>query len=252
MNRAGWHLEQRIAELRVDRLQARFALDAPEQGLVDLRLDGRELGGAALLALQVPSEMRDHFRAVECDVRGGDLLLVYASSGEWPVTVESLWKTAPSADSDVLATLDLVVSVHTERLEDCAATRAWQPRVRGGPLVVGDRRDGPDRRLCGPARAREVQARGGPTPSGFLVRLPGQGVSYAEMVYPADYRGSSVRRESPPLASELEHVLFSDRLEKGVILRAWVRTMFLARQRDAELAAAAYQCFVASDPPLGC
>jgi hypothetical protein len=44
--------------------------------------------------------------------------------------------------------------------------------------------------------------------------------------------------------------LFSQQLEKGVILRARVRGTWLPADRDESLAAASYRNFAALDPPL--
>jgi hypothetical protein len=51
-------------------------------------------------------------------------------------------------------------------------------------------------------------------------------------------------------ALRLRHRLLWQPLEKGVILRARVRGIFLPRQDDMRIAAACYRQFVVADPPL--
>jgi hypothetical protein len=87
-----------------------------------------------------------------------------------------------------------------------------------------------------------------------LLRLPELGVSYAEMVHPADPGRSELHRVSKPspeaAALELRHHLFTAALEKGVILRARVLGVFLERADDEAAAAGYYQAFAATAPPL--
>ena len=49
----------------------------------------------------------------------------------------------------------------------------------------------------------------------------------------------------------IAHRLFRTNLEKGVILRARVRSVFLARRGDTAAAAQCYAAFATADPPLG-
>lgn len=103
-----------------------------------------------------------------------------------------------------------------------------------------------------PAARSEIQ------PQGLainLFRLTGGEASYAEMIHPADEGNHSLlltcgQPSRPSTDANLCHRLFASFLEKGVILRARLRGVFLPRDRDVELAAADYRQFLAAPPPL--
>jgi hypothetical protein len=71
------------------------------------------------------------------------------------------------------------------------------------------------------------------------------------MVHPADFHRDEVHALTPEGRVRIEHHLFAQALEKGVLLRARVRGVFLARDGDLQLAAEVYRAFAAAEPPLG-
>jgi len=72
------------------------------------------------------------------------------------------------------------------------------------------------------------------------------------MVHPADFSGSELTEDDSAGGHvAIRHRLFVQRLEKGVLLRARVRGLLLAREADVELAAATYRSFAGLGPPLG-
>jgi hypothetical protein len=83
----------------------------------------------------------------------------------------------------------------------------------------------------------------------FIFRLTGGPSSYIEMVHPADFNQSVLRR-LPSGKTEVCHRLFAGRLEKGVILRSRVRALLVPGEHDASLASACYAEFAASEPVL--
>ncbi len=86
----------------------------------------------------------------------------------------------------------------------------------------------------------------------LLFRLPGGDLSYAEMVHPADFQYDEFQPgESRGNVVCIAHRLFRTNLEKGVILRARVRGIFLKRPDDTQIAARCYAAFAGADPPLG-
>jgi hypothetical protein len=72
------------------------------------------------------------------------------------------------------------------------------------------------------------------------------------MVHPADFQGTTLDIEARPAAAlaRLQHALFVSRLEKGVILRARVLGLFLARDDDMSATAEHFSLFSATEPPL--
>jgi hypothetical protein len=72
------------------------------------------------------------------------------------------------------------------------------------------------------------------------------------MVHPTDFcEDKLVVTQDGASTVELRHNLFRNPLEKGVILRARIRGVFLSeRPDDASRVAKAYQSFALSPPPL--
>ena len=91
-----------------------------------------------------------------------------------------------------------------------------------------------------------------PRPGCLVYRLAGRPCSYVEMVHPVDFRQGVVRRSGGSQAAvEVAYRLFPDSLEKGVILRARLRGLLIARQDDAPRAAALYAAFAAGGAAAG-
>jgi hypothetical protein len=252
-----WHLDYPCARFELDRLSATVDLSRPEHGLTGLRADGNELPGAELLGLACPAAHGGEANEpLECYQRGPDLIAAYGESPGWPIRVDALWRaaaaaTAPVQAAGVLALVDLVVSVRTE-LPDSWPELAVRSAIPAAEFL----------RLAGAESARfepyrdilagplVLEAEGGP--GSLLARLPGVALSYAEMVHPADFRRSELRRHGASASAiEVRHGLFAERLEKGVILRARVRGILMDRPGDARQAAACYAAFAAAEPPLG-
>jgi hypothetical protein len=88
-------------------------------------------------------------------------------------------------------------------------------------------------------------------PGCLVFRLSGLSLSYIEMVHPADFRHDELMPGPARGALRLEHRLFPQTLEKGVILRARVRGAFVPRADDLRIAAESYRAFASAEPPLG-
>jgi len=246
-----WHQTQDAkyrARLQLDRLTAEVDLLQPLCGMDRVCLAGCLLADASLLGVEMPS-----FDAGNADVliehctRGADLSVAYRELELWPVRVEAVWRAVEESGLDTsVAAVDLVLSVGTSllnsrpeltvqsRLPATEVLRLVEPRsARFEPL---------DLSLCKPVVLDS--ARG----AGCLVfRLPEAALSYVEMVHPVDFdheeldSGNGVR---------IRHRLFSQPLEKGVILRARVRGVFVPRAEDTPSAAECYRAFVTAEPPL--
>jgi len=89
-------------------------------------------------------------------------------------------------------------------------------------------------------------------PGCFLFRPPGAPFSYVEMVHPADFHRIELGcGDEPSRSVRLVHRLFSEPLEKGVIVRARIEGVFCSRRYDARVAAEAYSSFCCGALPLG-
>ncbi len=163
----------------------------------------------------------------EALARGPDLSASYRDSAAWPVRVDCRWRAiAPGPGDRWLAAVELLVSVHTDRLDS-----------RPGLAVESD--------LASPEA--HILPEGG-----VLFRPPGDRISYFELDHPQDACGhewTSAPGDSSRLTARYH--LLAQPLEKGVILRARVRGFFCPRAGDLDIAAAAGKAFIESEPPLG-
>jgi hypothetical protein len=73
-------------------------------------------------------------------------------------------------------------------------------------------------------------------------------LSYAEMVHPSDFVRADVSADNSGVRLKTE--LFPESLEKGVIRRARMRALFIARSADEAVAAGLWCDFSTAAPPL--
>ena len=247
-----WQLRELAAELQCGGLVAEIAPLRPSDGMVNVVVAGHRLAAARLLGIAVgPSVESQSTALIERYVRGADLVVAYEESGQWPVRVDAVWRVAAAAAADkFVAGIDLIVSVRTHLLDACA-NLAVQSVV---PLSDVFRLPSPHCAACEPlalvAGAPTIidPERGGGC---LLFRLPGVDLTYVEMLHPVDFQHDELSRGEPGGGTlRIVHRLFRTSLEKGVILRARVRGVFVKRQGDAEAAAECYASLAAADPPL--
>jgi hypothetical protein len=250
MHLPGWHLQTASADLNLGCLSAKVVLAQPDRGLVDFRVDGRELPGLQALGPHCGDSGAWPDDSLECYQRGADLVAAFRPSS-WPVRVDTLWRAAAGATaSGVRGVVDLVISVHTDLLEirPELAVRSLIPAIEGLRLTGGAGATSPP---SWQAAAMPLVAEPGAGPGCLLFRLPDVELSYAEMVHPADFQQSDVRRAEGTASIEVLHRLFAVRLEKGVILRARVRGIFVDRANDIGRVLDCYREFAEAEPPLG-
>lgn len=249
----------------------------PHRGLVEVSLGRTRLARAGLLGIAVgrfPGD--DQTPTVEHYARGPDLVTSYKESPHRPVCIDARWRAASATASEKFTVaLELVVSARTQ-LSDSRAELAVQSRLPASETLrlVDAESAGYHRLAPSPRAATVVQPLDGP---GCVVfRLPSVPLSYAEMVHPVDFQHDELwgSPEDDPTV-RLAHRLFTEpfdagrpheagahgsvggtgppraqRLEKGVILRARVRGIWLPRNRDTQVAAECYNDFAAAEPPL--
>ncbi len=255
-----WQLKIPLAELHIEQIGATVDLSCPGGGLRSWHGLGEKLAGIGILGIEMPSFSAGNAGTVgEYRVRGRDLVAAYQGSPAWPVRVDALWHAlevrAEARDLQgpvgVLAALELIVSVWTELPDTLPETTVRSVLPQGDVLRLADRDSGrfvPWEAASDPPGAAAASE----GPGCFLFRPPGGQVSYAEMVHPVDFRKTLFYPDSagqPLLAAR--HHLFVERLEKGVLLRARVRGLFLARAGDGATAAAWFRAFSTTEPPLG-
>jgi len=234
-------------------LAARLDLTRPADGLLDVAVGAMPWHAARLLGVvAAPLSQNAADAPTESHIRGADLVVAYEASAHRPMRVDALWRAvAPAAGDKFLAAADLIVSVRTDLL-DSRPELAVQSVLPACEIVRLTARD-PIAGAALPHPENAPAAFGLENGAGCLLfRPPGQSLSYAEMVHPADFQrdelhcGAAESREV-----RVVHQLFSTSLEKGVILRARVRGIFVPRADDARIAAECYAAFASANPPLG-
>jgi hypothetical protein len=205
-----------------------------------------------LLGVELASAGESRLLASDAYCRGGDLVASYADARLRPNVVQIYWRVEP-APVGALAEIDLEVSVQTSLLDSDPAQ--WTcSRLPAGELFYTPLATSGFSPIGSETGAVELDKRSSPLDSApascWLVRLPETSVSYAEMVHPADFWVSRLHERTAGGERRLRHQLFVSRLEKGVILRARIRGVFVSRDDDCAQAAAAYRRFVESPPPL--
>ena len=164
-------------------------------------------------------------------VRGCDLVATYEGVAPHPLRLQAYLRALAPAEfasefaAEILGAFDLIVSVNTSLLDD-------DPRSA----------------VCGaiPSGSAAFESR----PGQFAVVIGQSDLCWLEMIHPSDYCHSEAKRFSSQATEVgIRHELFRQRLEKGVILRARVRGGLIRQQSDA-IAAAAFERFAATEPPL--
>jgi hypothetical protein len=225
-----WQFNGSDAVLQTGGIRATLDGMKPHQGLSGLCVE-ETVWPAHVMGIATPrlpggeSESR-----VDLFARQRDLCAVYEDSPACPVRVEVVWRVVETGPPDrSLAAIDFIVLVRTELLE-------------GRPAVTVE------------SRLASIDVRGlaaGAGGSCTLFRHPQAPYSYAEMMHPADFRDDELQLVGEPDSLwRLSHHLFPHSLEKGVILRARLRGVFLPRAEDERVAGDFYQAFAASEPPL--
>jgi len=241
-----WRLDKFRASLALGELHGTVDLLSPEQGL-QLRGQSEPLN---VLAVDLPG-VPDSRAATSLDawVRGGDLVATYAQSEDRPTRGQVYWRAhLCSKNGQQHPVVDLIASVQTSLLDSDPALTVYS-RIPAREVVqlieVEAGRVKPiewnEAELHSLAALGEIAC--------FIFRLDGSQSSYVEMVHPADFNESMLRR-SPSGETELSHHLFAGRLEKGVILRSRIRAIFVPRDADVALASGYYSDFAAAEPVL--
>jgi hypothetical protein len=227
--RSCWQVDGQWAGLHIGPFSASLDLLHPGAGLAEWHGLGDDSSAVRILAVEAPSFRPDQPAPLgEAFLRGNDLIAVYQEAAHWPVLVHGQWRALPTPEaSEVLAAVELVVSVRTDRLE-----------VR------------PELGVCAVLPAGETLPVEG---LGCLIFRPRhRDWSYVEMAYPAESLVcESAQSDAVAGQARLRRGLFARPLEKGVLLRTRVRSVFVRRENDALVAATEYRALVCADPPLG-
>lgn len=253
-NATRWQLQQFQAKFIAGRISGACNLLTPYHGLHELSVDGSSIAGVQLLGLNLPEvSSQTAGAALECYTRCGDLVGIYGPTDSHPFRSQTYWRLTSHRTDDerfpAVAAIELTAAKQTELLDSRPdlSVESYLPFMTAWRLIDVNK-----------SQFETINVGSQPTFSRpgdlacFLFRLPGEQLSYVEMVYPLDFETSRFACE--PHGGQnwvsTRHDLFVHRLEKGVILRARVLGLLLARDNDMPAAAAHYAAFAASAPPL--
>jgi hypothetical protein len=246
-NRNVWKFAHPIGEFVDGRWTGQIDIARPDLGLQKLRFDDTALAGE-LLAVAPTGMSSWPARLADAYVRGDDLVAAYEATADWPYASQLYWRAEPTDhDGGVLASLSLLVSIQTSLLDThprvCVTSQLPADEVlflafddRGemqiDDVTVGTHEISPNAKLgC------------------LLLRLPGGGLSYAELMPASDFQRLTVEFDSDS-GCRTRWELFAEFLEKGVIRRARLQTALLDRQHDLEAAAVCCRRFHERPLPL--
>jgi hypothetical protein len=250
-----WRLDQRRATLDLGPLKARIDLDQPALGLQQLTLAEGAVMPQQILGVELPPIEHDGDRFVEAYLRGDDLIATYADVAQPSFRWQVYWRALLGRFPQALAAIEAIVSVQTGLLDSwpqltlrssvtTAGAAVWRAGLAGAEPRF--ERFGPD---CAANGITAVEGWGC-----FGFKLPGVAASYVEMVHPADFDSTSVETlaVSPCgwWSASLRHLLFRERLEKGVILRSRVLALILPEEPTSGTIADILSAFVDEELPL--
>jgi hypothetical protein len=230
-----WQLTDSIATSESNAFRARLDLKKPDAGL-QLNVVTND-SPVALNIFGITQQAAQSIDVAKLDayVRGRDLVALYDESQPDHLRTQVYWRALAANDlsesckpESVVAAFELILSVNTSLLDS-------DPQVTVRSTI--------------PSNDSVIQLNvGASEASAVLVRLPGGKLTYVEAVHPADACPSWIDRQDAGM--QINHLLFQQRLEKGVILRARIRAAIISSEHDERLSAELYQHFAASEPPL--
>ena len=243
-----WSFNKTRAELCCGSLVGQVDVSQPESGLNRLSISASRLSGHILAirpandvapdVKQVDRLTRDESRLNVADsyVRGCDLVATYEPRNDWPYTTQIYWSApVPETTDQLPGSLSLVVSLQTHLLD------TW-PSLSIDSLLETDEAFFLTDDAGAHSDVRSIgRGQHALRPTGkaccVLQRLVGVPVSYAEIMPASDFRELTVRYISDG-ACQTSWNLFADFLEKGVIRRARVQSVFVPRKDDIAIAEA--------------
>ncbi len=245
MSASPWTLDTSRAQLQLGQLDALIDLEDPAGGLQEIRLDAAPLRANLLGVL-----LKQHVETSPADtyVRCEDLVATYPPSAGRAMRIQVYWRCHQAPDR---MAVELQVSVQTDELGIATPVVVVSQLDVVEAVRLSDVTTGQFAPLALTAEERQLVPLDG---SGcLLLRLPGSPWTYAEMIHSADFQQDSISfttSKSGARRASLEHRLFPGTLEKGVILRARLRGVFLRASDAATEVCKDYASFLNSPLPL--
>ena len=248
-----WQIRENSAHLRLPGLEAAVNIAVPSDGLGQLRVNGGALSGSVFGLALPPDGQNVADNETEAYLRGDDLVATHSATQQWPFRAQVCWRAVHATlGLQTFGGVDLIASVQTQLLDSQPELSVTTCLPASQLLVLG----GADDDLF------DVVTPNGQQPI-TLAPTDGAGCllyrfaadsgaptfSYAEMIHQGD-AGPTTLQQEPTGSLSLVRRIFSDRLEKGVILRTRLRGIFLEASGDAIAALAWYRAWLESELPL--
>lgn len=242
-----WQLQSHSAVLRLQQFSATVDLLRPSRGLAKLSYLNQSLDGFVLAVSPADEEAIASHEVSDAFVRGNDLVVTYAETEQRPFTLQVYWRVRPD-DSGVVV-LDAILSLQTRLLESFPQVQVATeiPAVAAKLLSTDPDADQTQASLLDLANG-ELHELPTDESNGVLLRSDSEKWSFAEATHPQDRGVSQVDASQP--AIRLTHQLGGRFMEKGVIRRLRVRSVFMPREKDTEVASHYLASLKTEQPPL--
>lgn len=242
-----WQLRSHSAVLRLRQFSATVDLLRPSRGLEKLSYANQSLDGFVLAVSPAGEEAIASDEVSDAFVRGNDLVVTYAETEQRPFTLQVYWRVR--ADDSGVVVLDAILSLQTRLLESFPQVQVATeiPAVAARLLPTDSDADQTQANLLDLADGGLHEL---PTDksNGVLLRSDNEKWSFAEATHPQD-RGASQVDASHPVV-RLTHQLGGRFMEKGVIRRLRVRSVFMPSGQDTEVALRYLTSLKTEQPPL--
>lgn len=281
-NQTRWRLVNSTAHA-IGAVEGTIDLSRPWEGAVIRRAAGQDFSarwaGLRFRQTHWPSVSAEGLIRCDAFIRGSDLIAAYPPSTEFPFQVAVLrrWIHAEPCRNATAGAKDEALHGHGTGLETIVSVNTPLPEIQPALELVSYWPQGeiyqlrwirwpvepqPLGDLPAPV-ANEARRLGGPGemvctrndgPSCWVIRPAGEGLaslSFAEMLYPADFEHSALAIDASAGGWAIRHCFFTRPLEKGVILRCRWRTVCLPRDGDLARAAALYTNLAQELPAIG-
>ncbi len=251
MDESVWRLEGTAAQLTSGQLAATIDLLRPADGLRDVRFRQQPLERSQLLQVQLqPNLPSEPDELLDAYVRGHDLIATYAQRPPRTVRPQIYWRAIGTGQSDEAAGVELILSAQTSFLDSDPALSLASAVLASEVWRLKDVSQNVLEQL-----ELSMDLPIAPTSNDgtglFLFRSPKASFSYVEMVHPTDFAAAQLSLDDAAHnVIRLTHHLFPEHLEKGVIRRGRIRSLFVPRDTDQQTAFEHYQTFATSPPPL--
>lgn len=234
-----WQVDDNQATITVPTFSASIDMQFPEKGLYAVKYNGKAIGDISTLKIsQQPTTPKGGETIIESYRRGDDLIVKYAQTPARSARPQLDWSLIELSGA---VGIQATIAMQTSLLDSDPTVQARS--------VLGD-----GELLYQPSNAKEWHSSDGDASIGatalslLLFRPTDADWSYAEVIYPSDFQGASVSKTTKGL--EIEISLFPEFLEKGVIRKGRIQSLFMSRTNDQQIAVEAHNALAHSAAPL--